>query len=211
LLPSGDPPGANTFVAVPVIFCAAVDISGTTTDSVTMVALNDNNDAAFGFGTGGNSDLHAFAFDQYHTFTWHNGALGSETIIDCDDVVNEGYDSTSDVAYTDWLLRWPVVLFANGDAFGNEQYVTYTTAWGESAAVYQDIFSSTGGQVTSQVPPPYNPPDNYAGGYDLTAMSSNGIQIGGASLQSGGILHYSGFMLKSGAMILFALRHFKWV
>ena len=108
----------------PVQNYAVIDISGTkATSPVTMIALNDDNHAAFGFGTG-DAVPNVASYTTYQVYTWSNGT--STPLEPVTWVHFGGYDSIShtsswSVANPEWLTPSGAV-YANGfnvDVFDN--------------------------------------------------------------------------------------------
>ena len=116
----GTPPNnSDKTTQVPVQTYAVIDISGSATSSpVWNVALDDDNNAAFGFVTGGDT-----VYPQtYHTYTWQNGQLGSEQQLNC--IINnyEHLDDPPNRSGEVVIHRRSFHLLPSGIVFGEEKY-----------------------------------------------------------------------------------------
>jgi len=107
----------NYTAAVPVQNYAVIDMSGnSTTAPVTAVALDNSNNAAFGFGTGTTVDAGPA---QYHTYTWQNGNPSQGNVTTC-----SNYLVPSDPTPPHWNIIVQGITPA-GSIFGDTEYPLY--------------------------------------------------------------------------------------
>lgn len=131
---------------------AVIDISGTqATSPVTMVALNDDNHAAFGFNTG-DAVPDVSPYDKYQVYTWSNGAaIALEPI----NWIQGGYNAANRL-YA-WNVSRPEWLTASGAVYAN-------SLAGEIYDVGGEMWFNAGMSGCPNLPdPPYGKTENSRG------------------------------------------------
>jgi hypothetical protein len=153
-LPSGDPPSGPVFVPIPVQSYVAINVSGSTgASNVTMVALDDSNNAAFAYPTGspiyptyGYPDGQpSFYCGEYNTYVWSNGALGQDVVSDMSVLWDPGDpDGPPYPPYNNYVAA---SLDSQGRLYGTADDME--NVGDEGSCAYADLFQSdTNGQIT---------------------------------------------------------------
>jgi len=153
-------------IPVPIQNYAVIDISGT--NNVTMIALDDSNNAAYGFGTGSSPD--ELTYDKFQTYTWQNGTSGNGNVTICSGITGETDDDL------DWWDINPWGLLSTGAFFGGVTSFdgNYASA-SVSVTAGATLIPNKGG-----IPQP--PPDGLHAAY-VKGMSAQGNIVG----QAGGV------------------------
>jgi len=150
--PGGAAPASNPFVSIPVLNYVAIDMSGTTaTTDVSLVALDDTNNAAFAFPTGGGTNT------QLNVYTWANGGATLNQTPQI--VVQEEFAPGTGVSTgtVPVLLTYtPQFLLSTGRVFGYRMGADEAPGAGPNVLFDSGGFMATSGAVSKlDLPAPY--------------------------------------------------------